>query len=154
MMRRISLLVATLMLASPAAADATSFPFSGRTSQGGAVKFRVSSKFVSVTNFTIGWKADCTSGANVVDVTAVSRLPIHPFPRFTAAGGYAAPDAMYSAANGQTLSYAVSVHLRGILPRNAHAHGTWTAHVQIRDTNQNVIDTCTTGVVSWHARLP
>jgi hypothetical protein len=61
--------------------------------------------------------------------------------------------AHYTAANGRTLGYAVSGHVRGILPRNAHAHGTWTAEVQVLDENQNVIDNCATGVVHRHAKL-
>ena len=154
MMRRIAGLVATLTLAFPAAASAAYFPFSGRTSQGGTVKFRVGTKFVWVNHFVISWRADCTSGASIVDGTVVGRTPIYPFPRFHSTGSYVTSAVTYSAANGRMLSYAVSAHLSGILPRNAHAHGTWTAKVQVRDTNQNVIDNCTTGVVKWHATLP
>jgi hypothetical protein len=158
MIKRATVLATLLALVAPAFASAApaiasaSFSFSGSTNQGGPVKFRVTSNGL-VRNFLIGWKADCTSGASIVDATLIPRVPIHPFPRFQASGSYMAPRAVYTAANGRTLTYAVSGHLHGILPRNAHAHGTWTANVQILDTNGNVIDNCATGGVHWHTTL-
>jgi hypothetical protein len=148
----LSVVAAATASVAPALASA-SFTFSGRTSQGAPVKFRVSGRIALVNRFEIAWKADCTSGASIGDSTVVSQTPVHPFPRFHNSGSYMAPSAIYTAANGRTLSYSVSAHLRGILPRNAHAHGTWTAQVQVLDTNRNVIDTCTTGLVHWHATL-
>ena len=135
----------------PAVASA-SFSFRGRTSQGRPVSFRVTTSAV-VENFVIGWSAGCTSGASLVDGSVAPRTPVHPFPRFHNTGHYMASAVTYSAASGRTLSYAVSVRLNGILPRNAHAHGTWTAKVQVLDTSRNVIDNCTTGLVHWHATL-
>lgn len=149
----LALVALALASAAPAIAS-TAFSFSGSTSQGGPVKFRVRlTGNALVKNFLIGWKADCTSGASIKDATLIPQLPINAFPRFHSSGSYMAPRAVYTAANGRTLSYAVSAHVGGILPRNGHAHGTWTAKVKILDTNQSVIDNCTTGVVHWHATL-
>ena len=158
MIKRVTVLATLFALVAPALARVAPamasayFSFSGSTSQGGPVKFSVT-KSALVKNFEIGWKAGCTSGASIDDSTLVPQTPIRPFPRFHSSGSYVTSAAHYTAANGRTFSYAVSGHLRGILPRNAHAHGTWTAKVQVLDTNRNVIDNCTTGVVHWHATL-
>lgn len=137
----LSVALAALLVAAPMAS--AYFPFVGTTSQGKPVHFRVSNNELVVKQFVISWHSQCSRGGTFDASTVVHRVVATPYPRFHVSGNYVISAKTYSAL--------VSIHLRGMLPRNAHVHGTWTAQVRLMDTNQNQINSCSTGLVRWHA---
>jgi hypothetical protein len=146
----VSIAIAVLLVA-PAVASAFSFPFSGHTSQGLPVRMSVSQNLLTVNRFVVSWRASCTSGLTFADTTKVLKTPVTPFPNFHRAGSYTISGTV--TATGQPVTFVVSAHLRGKLLLGGRARGTWTAEVQVLDANQNQIDSCSTGVVDWKAKL-
>jgi hypothetical protein len=63
-------------------------------------------------------------------------------------------DADYTASNGRQLSFRVAVRHAGKTLYDARVKGTWRAKTTVSDPiNGQVVDTCTTGRVTWKADL-
>jgi hypothetical protein len=147
-----------LVLPASAGAAHAPFRFAGRTSQRLPVRLQIPWSFVGVRNFNIAWDARCTSGARYTSGSS-SRGTL----RFNRAGpGWNHPgsyrqtavDPDYTASNGRTLSFRVVVGNAGKTLLNARVRGTWRARTTVTDpTTGQVIDTCTTGRVTWTADL-
>jgi hypothetical protein len=143
-------------LASPdLALAAKRFSFAGTTSQHRAVTFQIPQSFRAVTRFSIFWSARCTSGAALVENSFASRLAFNrPNLRWTSRGMYSFTmvDPGYSAANGRSLTFTVTVTGNGRIPLKHLPTGIWIAHAVVTDpTTGQPIDTCDTGKVTWKA---
>jgi hypothetical protein len=143
----LSVALAALLLA-PSMASAAAWAMSGRTSQGLSVRLHVSFNLSKVNRLVIRWRATCTSGTTFTDSTAVSRIPVSPFPKFHSSGGYVFSG---QGTSGRTYRFAVSTDLHGSLLRNIRARGTWSAQALIRDASGNQVDSCSTGLIRWRA---
>lgn len=131
-----------------AAASGPAWAMSGGTSQGLSVRLHVSFNLSKVNRLVIRWRATCTSGTTFTDSTAVSRIPVSPFPRFDSSGSYVFSG---KGTSGNTYSFAVSTDLHGSLLRNIRARGTWSAQALVRDASGNQVDSCSTGLIRWRA---
>lgn len=144
----LSAAIAALLFVPPVASAA--FVLTGQTGQGLSVGVRLTSNLSTVTRFSIGWRATCSSGGSLSETTLVSKpIPVQPFPNFHRTGTYAYSTG--NSANGQTVRVLTSVELHGQLMRNGRASGRWAAQARILDANGNQIDSCRTGVVGWRA---
>jgi len=152
--------VSLLLLASPAFAAKPPFRFRGTTSQDLAVSFQIPYSFIGIRKLSIYWDAKCTSGATLNSAT---RYPgTTPF-NLNRAGfwwrapgvyRYTAVDPDYSFSNGRKLSFRVTVANTGKVHRNVRPTGTWSTRTKVTDPSSGqVIDTCTTGRVTWKADI-
>lgn len=146
----LALATATLLLASPAAG--ASMALTGRTSQGKPVSFQLSSNRLKITRFQITWTAACAGGARYSDTSTVDAIRVHPSHRFDATSTYTSTSASYSAAQGRSLSFAVSATLAGRLRHGGRASGSWGAEVRVLDANHQQVDICNVVSIVWKTR--
>jgi hypothetical protein len=151
-------LLASLLLAGSAVA---AFRIQGKTSQRLRLSFQVTDSFSGVRRFVIQSHSRCTSGATLntswrrlgtipLDINSVDfRWSDHARGTLT----MVFPD--YSASSGRTLTFTVATTSTGHLPDNPdRIHGTWSARTTVTDpATGQVIDSCTTGRVTWKAHL-
>jgi hypothetical protein len=124
-----------------------SFRFRGVTNQGQPVSVLLPESVRQVSRFTIVWRANCVTGNTYTDATSDTGIRITRTLRFKDTGSYTVDlgNGFFAQINGQ---------LTGKLSRRAAlVTGTWFANVTVVDSNQQLVDTCNTGTVSWRARL-
>jgi hypothetical protein len=161
-----AVLLATLVVAAmlfPAAAFAAKhFNFRGRTSQNRSVSFQIPYSFRGVTKFTIFWNAKCSSGATLREATSSARtIPFTKITKkaskWTNSGTYnfTQVDPGYSASNGRSLAFKVTVTSNGTIPAGITGiRGTWSTQTVVTDpTSNQTVDTCNTGRLTWKADI-
>jgi hypothetical protein len=148
-------LLASLLLAGSALA---AFRIQGKTSQRLRVSFQVPDSFSGVRRFVIQWHADCTSGASLnMSSRRLGTIPLNVnfgwSDRAVGSVTGAFPQDGYS--DGRSLTLKTATRSTGHLPDNPNRiHGTWSATTTVTDpVTGQVIDTCTTGRVTWKAHL-
>jgi hypothetical protein len=148
-------LLASLLLAGSAVA---AFRIQGKTSQRLRVSFQVTDSFSGVRRFVIQSNSRCTSGATLnTSWRRLGTIPLDEDFRWSdhARGTLTTVFPEYSASSGRTLTFKVATTNTGHLPYNPdRIHGTWSARATVTDpATGQVIDTCTTGRVTWKAHL-
>ena len=150
-----SLLVAGLALAvasAPAyAAKKVRLPgafLGGVTGTGWPVLLHVARNGKTVTKAVMAIRTQCTSGKAFIDHDTYNRLKVGRSGRFSAAFG---PEANGSPAPGVTETAQGSISGRFNKARTK-ASGTWRLTFVDKDASGNVVDTCDSGPVAWHAQ--
>jgi hypothetical protein len=158
----VAALVGPLLLTGSAVAVKRPFKFQGKTSQRLRVAFQVPYSFVGLRRFTIDWNAKCTSGATLKSSTGIAgTIPFDLGPRGRglgwAGGGvyrFTQVNSGYSSSGGRSLTFRVAITNSGRMPSSIEPSGTWRATTTVTDpATGQVIDTCTTGRVTWKAHL-
>ena len=151
-------LLASLLLAGSALAV---FRIQGKTSQRLRVSFNVLESFNGVRKFKIGFHARCASGATfnseLIRVGTIRLKVTNVDFRWSErpGGSYVAVDPDYSASSGRRLAFQIASWSIGMLPDDPdRIHGAFSLKTTVTDPAiGQVIDTCTTGRVTWKAHL-